>query len=758
MKKIAQSILLMLIILGFGSVISGQENAYVRWKCVEPDSQNVSELVGQLIAFPETGTPIFRVRSYSGTSAGPLGTNQRWWPHDGNSAISWGNETGPNPDRYVQFAVTPENGYYFQADTLSLYLGGGGTDHIRANIVYDVSSDFDNPVQLNDTTLHLVKNAVGLLEYKLSKLIKYGDTLFVRIYPWYDSSPSTSKYLYVQDVRIIGTTIDESSTSAPVNVTLPTVSGTPGTEKTAAITVDNLTGKNVTSIQFILTYDKDVVSVLGADVSGTLLEGQGSLEVNADTANGKLLVAWAGYPALSGEGDLLKLNLKFNNAGTTALSTGNTFVINGGIPAAIVTDGTAKAASILVQGGSVSAVAGDEIMIPVLVTELTSQQGILSYDFTATYDPSIINITGYELAGTLSEGGSASINTSISGSISFAFASGNNLTGSGTLLYLIGNAVSAGVTNVEFTDFKFNTGTPMVIADPAMIAVAEANVAPALSLDPAGPFVVNENETLTIQLLGSDQNSADVLTYSGENLPDGASVDSETGLFTWTPSYDQSGSYTITFKVTDQGGLSASAEAEVTVNNVNRAPEFTVEIPDNELIPVHNVPVEYQFQYEAKDPDGDPVTFKKISGPGDVSIDGKFVWTPMPDQAGKSYVLMIEVSDGELTAVSNKVIKVSDIVTGIEEEGIPKEFKLLQNFPNPFNPTTVIKYGLPKEAHVRLTIYNVLGQEVMTLVNKNQSAGYHNVTFDATDLNAGIYIYKLEAGDYVSIKKMILVK
>ncbi|AFN73761.1 peptidase S8 and S53 subtilisin kexin sedolisin [Melioribacter roseus P3M-2] len=758
MKKIAQSILLMLIMLGLGGVINAQDNAYARWKCVEPDSQNVSELAGHIVAFPETGTPIFRVRSYSGTSAGPLGNNQRWWPNDGNSAISWGNETGPNPDRYVQFAVTPENGYYFQADTLSLYLGGGGTDHIRANIVYDVSSSFDNPVQLNDTTLHLVKNAVELLEYKLNKLVKYGDTLFVRIYPWYDSSPSTSKYLYVQDVRIIGTSIDESSASAPVNVALPKVSGTPGSEKTAAITVDNLTGKNVTSIQFTLTYDKNVVSVLGTDVTGTLLEGQGTLEVNADTANGKLLVAWAGYPALSGEGDLLKLNMKFSNAGMTTLSTGNTFVLNGGMPAAIVTAGMAKSASVLVQGGSVSATAGDEIMIPVLVTELTAAQGVLSYDFTATYNSSIINITGYELAGTLSEGGSASINTTNPGSVNFAFASGSNLVGSGTLVYLVGTAVSAGVTNVDFTAFKFNTGSPVVAADAGIVAVAEANVAPSLSLDPAGPFAVNENETLTIQLMGSDQNSADVLTYTGENLPDGASVDSETGLFTWTPSYDQAGTYTMTFKVTDQGGLSASVEAEVTVANVNRAPEFTSEIPDNELIPVHNVPVEYQFQFEAEDPDGDPVTFRKISGPGAVSVDGRFTWTPMPDQAGKSYVLMVEVSDGELTAVSNKIIKVSDVVTGVEEEGIPKEFKLLQNFPNPFNPTTVIKYGLPKEAHVRLTVYNVLGQEVMTLVNENQSAGYHRVSFDANELNAGIYIYKLEAGDYVSIKKMIYMK
>ncbi|MFI5252838.1 MAG: T9SS type A sorting domain-containing protein [Bacteroidota bacterium] len=90
--------------------------------------------------------------------------------------------------------------------------------------------------------------------------------------------------------------------------------------------------------------------------------------------------------------------------------------------------------------------------------------------------------------------------------------------------------------------------------------------------------------------------------------------------------------------------------------------------------------------------------------------------------------------------------------------GIPKAYALSQNYPNPFNPTTVINYQLPSEAFVRLSIYNVLGQEVRTLVNKPEQAGYKSVQFDAGNFPSGIYIYRLTAGTFADVKKMLLVR
>ncbi|MCP5062358.1 MAG: T9SS type A sorting domain-containing protein [Ignavibacteriae bacterium] len=86
------------------------------------------------------------------------------------------------------------------------------------------------------------------------------------------------------------------------------------------------------------------------------------------------------------------------------------------------------------------------------------------------------------------------------------------------------------------------------------------------------------------------------------------------------------------------------------------------------------------------------------------------------------------------------------------------DYKLNQNFPNPFNPTTSIQFSLPEASQVKLVVFNVIGEQVAELVNKNMEAGNHNVEFNASELNSGIYVYKIEANGFVQIRKMILVK
>jgi hypothetical protein len=91
-------------------------------------------------------------------------------------------------------------------------------------------------------------------------------------------------------------------------------------------------------------------------------------------------------------------------------------------------------------------------------------------------------------------------------------------------------------------------------------------------------------------------------------------------------------------------------------------------------------------------------------------------------------------------------------------EVAPTWFVLEQNFPNPFNPSTTIRYGLPNRSHVSLTVFNTLGQSVSTLVNGEQEAGYHEVRFDASGLSSGVYFYRIQAGSYVQTHKMLLVR
>jgi hypothetical protein len=106
----------------------------------------------------------------------------------------------------------------------------------------------------------------------------------------------------------------------------------------------------------------------------------------------------------------------------------------------------------------------------------------------------------------------------------------------------------------------------------------------------------------------------------------------------------------------------------------------------------------------------------------------------------------------------------NDFLVGIQDQPVqPHNFKLYQNFPNPFNPNTSIKYELNKSGKISLKIYNILGQEVRTLINTKQSQGIHSVLWDGKNnhgqlVSSGVYLYRLEAGEFVKTRKMILVK
>jgi hypothetical protein len=89
---------------------------------------------------------------------------------------------------------------------------------------------------------------------------------------------------------------------------------------------------------------------------------------------------------------------------------------------------------------------------------------------------------------------------------------------------------------------------------------------------------------------------------------------------------------------------------------------------------------------------------------------------------------------------------------------IPEEYALAQNYPNPFNPSTVIEYNLPRSGVVTLKLYNILGQEVQTLISGTQEAGRYTVRFDGAGFSTGVYFYRLQAADFTQVKKMMLVK
>jgi|WetSurMetagenome_2_1015567.scaffolds.fasta_scaffold12684_2 hypothetical protein len=100
-----------------------------------------------------------------------------------------------------------------------------------------------------------------------------------------------------------------------------------------------------------------------------------------------------------------------------------------------------------------------------------------------------------------------------------------------------------------------------------------------------------------------------------------------------------------------------------------------------------------------------------------------------------------------------------EVVVSVEDEDIlPIEYKLEQNYPNPFNPSTVIKFAVPEKSSVLIKIYDILGSEINTLVNEELDAGWYQKNFNGSGYASGLFIYRMQAGNYISTKKMLLVK
>ncbi len=122
----------------------------------------------------------------------------------------------------------------------------------------------------------------------------------------------------------------------------------------------------------------------------------------------------------------------------------------------------------------------------------------------------------------------------------------------------------------------------------------------------------------------------------------------------------------------------------------------------------------------------------------------------------------IEEVPGDLFASTIEGSEFSVYYEGVtsvnENKPAPTEFSLQQNYPNPFNPTTVISYSVPEAGFVSLKVYDVLGNEVATLVNGNQTKGIHRVTFNASELTSGIYFYRMKSGQFTQVRKMMLMK
>lgn len=258
------------------------------------------------------------------------------------------------------------------------------------------------------------------------------------------------------------------------------------------------------------------------------------------------------------------------------------------------------------------------------------------------------------------------------------------------------------------------------------------------------------------------------IKYYLSGQPEGLSIGLYSGLISGTP--EQGGLFNITVTVLDTVNNTANTTFAL---RVNRKPQFVQPYPPG----IAWVDSLYEGLLSASDADNDSLIFTALQKPGFLELISN---PPSPDYTALlrgtpsiadtgSHSISIMVSDVYEGADTLQYTLVVDIITGINPTAeLPTEFILYQNYPNPFNPETKIKFAIPKADSplpggargglVKLKVYNILGDEITILINKELTAGIYEVGFNASGLASGIYFYRLTAGEYSDTKKFILLR
>ncbi len=425
---------------------------------------------------------------------------------------------------------------------------------------------------------------------------------------------------------------------------------------------------------------------------------------------------------------------------------------------------------------SISTIIGDTLSVPVVIEEDVTGLGIISAQMNISYDSNVIKVVAIELGDTLTVGWvkddtvTTGIGTSTDTVKIVMVAPGpDTLSGSGNLVFIkfvvSDSAVIGDSTALVFERFFFNEGDPAAITADGSVRVTG--------------------------LVGDVSRNGEVTAFDAALV-----LKSAVGLFAIsdTVAADVSGDSTISafdaslilrFVIGKISVFPAGtpkvvlAERIISLGNIKALPDgrFTVAVLIDEMDGVLSGQLELSF---------DPTKLKAVDArTSDLTSDYLFAHNAQNGRlklsfagvesvhgSGRIAEIIFEPVDSEIEAISEIALLSAQLNEGLFSvvipqfeaiSDIPDSYSLYQNYPNPFNPETVIHYDLLLRSHVDISVYNMIGQRVAILMDKEMDAGRHSIVWDGKDNNqrslaSGVYLYRIEADGFVKTRKLILMR
>jgi hypothetical protein len=567
------------------------------------------------------------------------------------------------------------------------------------------------------------------------------------------------------------------------------------------IRTTNVTGLGIISMSIKLSFDPNVLDALGANSKGTISQSWGN-PLTMDST-GQIQLAMAGLNPLDGEGILTYVFFEVIGAKgyTTTIHFKSANINEGNIVANTI---SAKftvleaepSPNIRLAMPDTSGEAGSIIDLPIRVSDLTGFH-IDSLRLTLTFNKYVLQAQKVITTGTLTESWKDTIETLLPGSIALFLKGSQALTDSGKLCLLRFQlkGSSGMATPIHFQSVSFYNEILKIAARDGKATISGGTTTevmvsiPDISADSASTITVpvfistvnqlDEVRAITINLAFN----CNVIQYQSYNvvntLMDGwfssANPLSPSQLkFGGSSAYPMIGRGVLVefaFKVVGRPGMqTAITFSELTLNEGSPSVTafgsvFTV----NYVIPVELISFSarligkeillswetasesdnYGFEVERSTKSCTWQVIGFVPGQGSTTTPQHYVFQDKKIGVG-TYNYRLKQIDYDGSFVYSTIVQA--IVAP------PQQFSLGQNFPNPFNLTTFIPFDLPEKLSIKFTLYNVLGEIVDVIATGDYSAGHHQVSFNTRNLGAGLYFYKLEAKDFVAVKKLLILK